>query len=373
MLDAMLISRLLYISLLLLTAGFAWLAQRRDGKRARLFVFLIVLLLTLVSGLRGGSVGIDTEAYRTVFQASQYGLAYSARFGVTDGGFLLITYVTVWLFQTPQAPFVVFGAIINGLIVVRLYELRRQISFPLAMLSYVCLFYPYTFNIMRQCVAVAMIFYASQYLTENKYIKFICVVLLAMTVHTSAIAGLGLLFVDFVRWKRLPRRVKKWLRPLLWLLPLLCGLLAAFLFARYAHLMGLGKYIHPGLMIPLKMCYLIVWYFMEFEQRLQFKSPAKICRDGIDALFVRNEKTHVLYYAIGLCCNFAAYYIRYFDRVGLYFSLFELIVFGMMAKRTRNVPLIWLFPLALCLLYFWGALHGNGGQGQLPYLPFWLN
>ena len=77
-----------------------------------------------------------------------------------------------------------------------------------------------------------------------------------------------------------------------------------------------------------------------------------------------------LYYLIGLLITTGGYMIRYFDRIGLYFYLFEAVYIAMLFKSIRVSKILKLAFAAICAYVFVLALYSNG-QGQLPYVFVW--
>ena len=63
-------------------------------------------------------------------------------------------------------------------------------------------------NIMRQWIAVSIVFWGTKYLKDNRYIPFIISVVIATLFHTSAVIGLGYLIVSIFFNKKIIKSKK---------------------------------------------------------------------------------------------------------------------------------------------------------------------
>lgn len=116
-----------------------------------------------------------------------------------------IIYKTGWFFNLPaNFSIIIYGFFLCVLIFsgFKYYKLEKNRNvwlvfyvFPLFLLNF--------FNIIRQGVAVAIIFFVSKYLFENKLIKYFCGVILASMIHKSAIIGLVFYFIFKIKKKLL--------------------------------------------------------------------------------------------------------------------------------------------------------------------------
>lgn len=145
--------------------------------------------------------------------------------------------------------FFVFALASYGLLFFRLWQERGRLSFPWAALALYIGFYPFSLNGMRQFLAVALVVYATGYLREGKYLRFLLWVAAASLLHLSALVGLGYLGAELLFLKYFdPRRRRRAL--------VLCGAALAVGAVAFARLMDrYGGYLAArssgvGLMLP---------------------------------------------------------------------------------------------------------------------------
>ncbi len=158
------------------------------------FIFrLDVVLLAILAGLRAISVGTDTVSYLESFNE----LAFSEIRGIEIGWFFLN-----YLVKITTGSYRVLLLTVSAL---TLFFVRKSIedvsrNKNLSLLLFVALyFYFESFNIMRQILAASVVLYATKYIIRQDFKRYLFWVLLAATVHTSAIVML--IMYAAPRWK----------------------------------------------------------------------------------------------------------------------------------------------------------------------------
>lgn len=99
----------------------------------------------------------------------------------------LIFYLAYYL-HIPSLVFFVYSTLITLLFSAGIKRKSHYISF--ALLVYVCLCYTFSFGVIRQALAVSIIFYSYRFLTERKNKYFFLCLFIAILCHLSAIIGL---------------------------------------------------------------------------------------------------------------------------------------------------------------------------------------
>jgi len=193
-------SIIVYILLFVFVILFGYIGEKRESKSV---VFSIVFILSLVAGLRAYSVGRDTISYVDIFSYAEKG-QFEYIYG--EEGFKYFCSFLTKICENPSFIFLVIAILTNLLIVFRLYDFRHQASFTWMVGLYYVLFYFMTLNIIRQFLAVAIVFYASRYLKNNKYLRFLVAIGIATLFHTSSLVGIGFLAVEVFQWKWLNYR-----------------------------------------------------------------------------------------------------------------------------------------------------------------------
>lgn len=188
------------------------LAELKDNK---LFLVLGVVALSLGAGLRNDNVGLDTYQYISAFKTN-----FSVIWLFKETGFREISRLLMNAFSgNTTCLLLLYAAVTNALILYRLWDFRKDCSYSYMAFLYITLHYMNTLNIMRQYIAIAIVFFATRFLEKKGYIKFWLAVLLASVFHSSALLGLFFFFVYY--WKIAPNKQKKWmLFPLLIAIPI---------------------------------------------------------------------------------------------------------------------------------------------------------
>lgn len=348
---------IVYFGLLLIIFILALIAERSGEKK---YVFLIIFLLSLVAGLRKYTVGIDTQGYIVAIQNISNGnlnLAYGI-----EWTFRYICYAMSFIFKDPQMYLFLFALVTHGMIVYRFWELRNYISFRGALTGYYIMFYIISLNLMRQFIAISIVFYGTRFLKEKQW-AFIIFVLLASMFHQSALLGLLYILFNFPAWKFLSKTQKYFL--------ILLGIISPFIFAKvYKYMTQYISYfsdmhLNFGLMIIIKFgCLLVTICALNYT--LKFSA----LRDHLEYRYLKSLTN--ISYMCGLLLTALGYAWKYVSRAGLYFYIFEAVYLGVIFKQrnTKNNFFIKLAYLVILSYQFWGYLTANG-QGQIPYLFFW--
>ena len=140
-------------------------------------VWLIVFVLSLIAGLRALSVGIDAKNYDRWF-----GLIASGNqkqiYGV-EASFIYICNIVLKLWNNTNFMFFLFGLLSHGLVIFTLWKNREHISFRWGVFSYYIMFFAFSLNGMRQFLAVAIVIFATNFVREGKYVRFVLFILAA--------------------------------------------------------------------------------------------------------------------------------------------------------------------------------------------------
>lgn len=337
-----------------MTLLFAKLAELTKSKK---YIFFIITILSLVAGLRHETVGLDTKGYVDAIENIANGrldLAYGM-----EWSFRYICYALSFVTKNPQVFMLIFAVITNALIVLRLWDLKDQISFTVAIFAYYTVFYMTSLNLTRQFISVAIVFYATRYLLQGKNIRYLISVFVASLFHTTALLGVVYVYFNVFNWRELSKRHK-------WFLVVACFLMPIALILVYRNLVYYSSYLDKqsvdvGLMTIIKTVLLIVTIvFYDKSKTENVEGVAKTMRFVICA------------YVIGLALTSLGYVFRFVDRMGLYFYVYEAVYIGYLFKQ-RNTRINFMIKILYGVLFvylFIGSTTGNG-QGQFPYLFYW--
>ncbi|MGN0554952.1 MAG: EpsG family protein [Candidatus Fimenecus sp.] len=207
--------------------GFILLAVQPNAQKRKLYIALMSINWILISGLRGMSVGADTLSYRRRFERTL----------MTPWSKLFENFYTVYVNEDGKDPgysvfeklvqiftdnYQVYLVVVAAVFFIGLaFWISRYSSEPC--MSYLIfsafLFGFYALTGLRQTVAtVLVVFIGTKLIEKRKFLPFLLVVLVAFTVHKSAIC-----FLPFYFLSRLPVNKKS-------ILAVLCATPILFVF-----------------------------------------------------------------------------------------------------------------------------------------------
>lgn len=176
------------MGLLFLDVVLALAIRRKSNSDYYKKVLLIIMFgaMTIIAGFRGVSVGIDTMNYSLMYTSiREGGFAALSQLSVQyEWGFLLLAYLLSRLFSSSVALFFTCALVINGLFARTFYKYSKDVA--LSTFLFIIWFFPSTMNTMRQYMALAIVLFALQYIEKKEPLKYLLVVLIAMSIHTTA-------------------------------------------------------------------------------------------------------------------------------------------------------------------------------------------
>lgn len=281
------------------------------------YVVVIIALLTIFSGLRADSVGLDTSNYVTNLTNGYYKL-YEIGFQKLSSLFESGNNIEIYL--------MVIGAVIYSFIIMRLWELRNTVSFPFAIFLFLIMHFSASMNTMRQYMACAIIFWGTRFLFSKKIVPYLLCILVAVSFHRTAIIGVGFLLIYFWHWNEMKRYQKIVSVSILTLLP--AGIY-------YVYVVELSSYISEkmdyyfsnqgegGIFIYVQILISISVYFLSkrYLTRMTYKEQ-KICNITL------------FFSLLGLMMLSIGYYVLFVGRIALYFELFTVVFYSMIWKAT---------------------------------------
>lgn len=196
----------LLIVILIMAVSFMGTILNNKGKKEKVnkpskkCLYFIIFILIIVSGYRDLSyIYGDEYTYRIIFDEINNGKLNSAE---NEIGFLGLNYIIGLFTNDSQWLIMVCAVITNILILKALYKYSKYFNFSL-FLYIVFGGYFASFNIMRQFLAIAILFYYGiDFILNKKIYKYIVCVLIASSIHFSAIILLPMYWLVNVKNKR---------------------------------------------------------------------------------------------------------------------------------------------------------------------------
>lgn len=164
----------------------------------RFLIAIAGLILALVSGLRS-NIG-DTFNYKDIYERNDFTWEYI--FSEKDYAFGILQRYLKMLSEDPQILLFTTGIITNILIVLVLFKYSRMIE--VSLFVYITGgFYLVSMNGIRQTLAAAIMFTATKFLIERKFIPYALIVVFASFFHQSALVMLPIYFIVGARaWSK---------------------------------------------------------------------------------------------------------------------------------------------------------------------------
>lgn len=169
--------------------------SRQLSQFAKCFFILIAAMIPcILAGLRDNTIGTDTSLYGIhIYNAASqnsFMIFMKDQYTSVEPLFKLWAYIV----SIPKSRFIFFAGLEAACVIpvfVRLIQDYQKEAWIGVMIYYFWLF-GFTLNIMRQSIAIALLFWGSKYIYERNIKKFSIVVLAAMGFHLSAVVGLAI-------------------------------------------------------------------------------------------------------------------------------------------------------------------------------------
>lgn len=349
------------------------IAAKRADKHPKLSFWFVVIVLTLLAGMRHVSVGIDTENYFDLLSKLRDG--YHSRLNnIDEPGFLLLSFVVMRLTGSYNLLITIFAFIINYFIVKRLFDSKEKIALPWALYIFMCQYYFMSINTVRQWIATALIFYFSKYIGKsfkgNAY--FVIAVAIATLFHKTALLGLAILIIYYMLKKsRTPfGQVAK--AAVLVTSPIAAIGLFLYMRGAYGEIYGnaslLGNVSYVNLLRLAVILVLLFFTLFDEPHSLLILDPQKGRAEN--ALEKQEVRINSIIMLCGIFCTMLVFLYKYADRVGQYFLVFEMLVLPYYVKNSRVKLFVKIFVIVLFAFLRIMSFRANG-YGELPYLAFW--
>lgn len=204
---------MIYLGTFGMSMLFTYFATRLKKKNKKLiifFSFLAIFFPALLAGLRASSIGTDVNYYMLDnFKVAGYTTSfkkYMSMIYAKEPLYLVIVFTIKKIFDNQQILLFTFSFLTILCVYLGAWKWKNYLSMPVFMLVYYFLYYNDSLNIVRQHLAMAVIFLGIKYLINGKYKKYICFVIVASLIHTAA--AVGVVFI-FCHWYILGNKKRK--------------------------------------------------------------------------------------------------------------------------------------------------------------------
>ena len=356
----------IYLIVFLISSLLFYIAAKRERKWNISAVFAI-LIPSLLAGLRDSSIGTDTIVYYDIYDIASSAESYSSFLLTlnTEYFYYIISHVAKYM---GGFEFLLF--LYQGLTIIFIYNVAYKYSHNLNVFLvftlYFFLFFNFSLNIMRQCLAMGYLLNISVLLLERKPCRFMFFAILGLIFHTSEIIVATFIYVIY--WLSTTTRVKQQL-----FIPLyfLCIVL---LFEKFTIVVSQMEYFSIGRMSDYASSYQadnlgtynntdialaflnIVVLWIAFHYKLVNK-----------AFYL----PMILLIAIQLMFMLLGVYNKWLSRMAMYLTFYSLIFLqhvGHSSKLSRNSRMAYGMVLFFIGLVYWFWINAYRGSNEtIPY------
>lgn len=179
----------------------------------RLLTLSAILIPALVAGGRANVIGTDVKTYAeplqnfanlnnnfTYFLNFQGFLSNGQPFQRFEKGYVSLVYFAsrvtpkIW-FNFFITEFIILCCVVLGMFK---FSKIRNISISIGIFTFFAFFYNQSFNLIRQSLAMFILFYGFSYLVNKDWLKYVLIIFVAFLFHHSAIIGFSFLFIYWI-------------------------------------------------------------------------------------------------------------------------------------------------------------------------------
>jgi transmembrane protein EpsG len=358
-------SYLLYFSSFVLASLFAALYGRTKGYLSFIFFCLAISIPSLIAAIRGESVGTDYKWY--LYHIAQFPNKINSIFDfhLLDSnfeiGFNIFTLVITRFTSDPSVVVFFIYSLIASFILLGAKKLINKKYVGLSFFLYLCVFWLYGYNGLRQAIAISILFFSICYVVEKKFWPFILIVILAISFHKTALLFLPVYFL----YNHKNLKIEK-INLLFFVLGIV--LVAVFL-KQTSYLIGMESYIQSkyakaasdnqlSAISQIYQSLILLIPFFIWRKKL-------ICIDQVNRLYF-----NILY--LYLFVQILSFQITLASRLGLYFEIIIIpislqIIKICREKRTTTNLLFELYVYFYLIIYKFFYIYSGSSQ-VIPYL-----
>ncbi len=163
-----------------------------------IWLLLIISAPVFISTIRYG-VGTDYFNYENIFNrvnTTPMELVIK-RFG-NEPLYLLTNKIAFFLFKEPWGVFLISSFIIHIFTIYGIDFFKKNISMPMSLFIFYMYHFSFGLNIIRQMIAVSIVFFSIRYLHQRKPLKYILSVVIASMFHNTAIICLLFYLIIYI-------------------------------------------------------------------------------------------------------------------------------------------------------------------------------
>ena len=322
--------------------------------------YSVSLVMIIIAALRGITVGADTASYiRDYFAVRLYSYEQIIKVYLENPGYYIVSKV----FSDLEVPVQIWFAMVEGIYIYSVSRLVYRFSIDPA-LSYILFitigFYGFSLAGLKQTIAMAFVFISYRYLYDSKYIRFIFFIVLASLFHLSSFVFLFAVVIHFLKKIRFYYLILSILF-FIWMFSyntIASRVLNLLNLEHYASYLEMER--ESGGTLTMFFIILLIQLVSVVNMKAYAKENNTEARDIFGMSY------------LGLLAQLLALVAASAFRVGLYFSLFSVILLPNCVSKEKNPKIRLLLKLGIIFtfyFYFWYANHN--GSSIVPYVFYW--
>lgn len=333
-----------------------------EKKNKKVYLVIGILIISLLSGLRGVNCGVDTKYYYNAFINR-----FPVKWMFEEVGFRFVSNSLMSFFNNATVVMIIYSLIINFLIVLRLWDFRDKCNFKFMYFLYICIYFIGSMNIMRQFLALSILFYFTKLLEKKRYLLFIGIVILATLIHQSAILALLIIIVYF--WNSISINKK-----ILLIIPMVVICLVAGYYGYIYESKHINNYFSTRNMVNnvnLTYLYRVLIFTISY---LLYKGNKKLVfirtNYDIEKKVIKSKDNDMsifsILYFLGLCLSAMGMFFKFMQRFGYMYLIFELLYWGYLVKNSNNKNINKLM-ITVYAVYVFALEIIENGSAVFPY------
>ncbi len=284
--------------------------------------FVIAILLPiLMAALRKG-VGTDYDNYIYMFQSNvnksfDEWFVSSRSFGGNRIGVFLMAKIA-GIFNSSEVFFGLFATITVFPVAWRLKTAYPSSICGLSYFIFLATLYCSGLNICKQIAAIGLLFFGLKYVNERKFIKYVIIVLLASSIHVTAMCGIAIYFLHDTRETFLSFKKMCYI---------LLGVLGISLLPYILRAVGgrFEEYLdYMGNISNLSFYITLAWCLLFCAMYKRFMTIDK--RNGVLIMMM----------VIGLLLSLSGFYSPFVKRIASYFTFSQFLLMGQLPEMVAN-------------------------------------
>ncbi|BBB90120.1 MAG TPA: EpsG family protein [Methylomusa anaerophila] len=186
----------LYISIIIGATLFALIPTFINSRILKYACLGLSFLVAWIPAAIRYGTGTDYFAYiEKYYEVTFYPQTFLEIIQGREPVFNLLNFLVKWNFNDPQYIFVISSFLLLIFIYRMVEDQSKKINMGLAVFIFMTLFYFASYNILRQYLAMGLVFYSYKYLVEKDFFKFAFLVATASLFHLTALIILPMYFL----------------------------------------------------------------------------------------------------------------------------------------------------------------------------------